>query len=197
MSESNFPWRTLLFASVAINLLGVGAIAGGLAAGVRLERAGVAAPVDSAGPALVPHVVIAAFPQTARAKVREQLVRSWPQLLEARQQSITARRSAYDAAASEPFDRERTRTAFARLRSADASALGIVHEDIIAALAAMSPQERRDALEAVRNATAGGEAAPERGVQSESGSGSDEAAPRRTLRERIRERIRERRGLAP
>jgi uncharacterized membrane protein len=37
MSESRFPWRTLLFISLAVNLLVIGAVAGAVVSGVRVR----------------------------------------------------------------------------------------------------------------------------------------------------------------
>src|SRR5689334_12034405 len=119
MSERTFPWRTLLFLSVAINLLIAGTAIGGYAAGVRLERVASA----SAGRLPGPRAMMAALPQETRAKVRDQVARTWDETRALRQQAVQARRDAFDAAASEPFDPVRVRAAFARVRSSDDAAL--------------------------------------------------------------------------
>ena len=146
MSERTFPWRTLLFLSVAINLLIAGTAVGGYAAGVRLERAA------SAGRWPGPRAMMAALPQETRAKVRDQVVRTWDETRTLRQQAVQARRDAFDAAASEPFDVVRVRAAFARVRSADDAALAQFHNNMIEAFARMTPEERARAIAALRNA---------------------------------------------
>ncbi|MBS0386497.1 MAG: periplasmic heavy metal sensor [Proteobacteria bacterium] len=147
MSERTFPWRTLLFVSVAFNLLIVGAAVGALGAGVRLERQPA---IGARFPA--PREFMAALPPETQAKVREELVRTWVQIRPLRQQAAQARREAFDAAATEPFDAARVRAAFARVRATDEAALAAFHENVIAAFAQMTPEERRRAIVALRNA---------------------------------------------
>ena len=199
MSERTFPWRTLLFISVAINLLIVGVAVGAYGAGLRFERQGAGAPFAG------PRSLLAALPQDARAKVRSQLEQTWAQTRALRQQAGQARRDAFDAAAVEPFDPARVRAAFARVRAADAASFGAFHDNMIAALAQMTPDERRRAIDAMREAipmhrqaaapvTPGGRLAPQLGAQ-DPGAAPD--GPRQRLRDAIRERRRERLGLPP
>lgn len=192
MSERTFPWRTLLFASVAINLLVAGTVMGGYAAGVRLERA--ASP--SAGRLPGPRAMMAALPQETRAKVRDQVARTWDETRTLRRQAVQARRDAFDAAANEPFDVVRVRAAFARVRTSDDAALAAFHNNMIDAFALMTPGERARAIAALRNAgpvrravLREGDARPTVTDPSQ----PDNLTPRQRLREAIRERIRERR----
>jgi uncharacterized membrane protein len=189
MSERTFPWRTLLFVSVALNLLVVGAIAGGFTAGVRLERE---APEVAVARMPGARAFMAALPPETRAKVRSELADSWVQSREMRRAAAQARREAFDAAGTEPYDVARVRAAFARLRAADQAAIGVFHDNVVEAFATLTPQERREALDALRRA------APAR--RTNVAPEADGAAPagqpeidRETIRERIRERRRERR----
>lgn len=188
MSERTFPWRTLLFVSVALNLLAVGVIVGGAAAGVRIEREAPEAVV-----ARMPgtRAFMAALPPETRAKVRAELADSWTQSREMRRAAAQARREAFDAAGTEPYDAARVRAAFARLRAADQEAIGVFHDNVVDAFATLTPQERREALDALRRATPARRAsvAPD----AEQVDGAAPAAQRQIDRETIRERIRERR----
>lgn len=196
MSESRFPWRTLLFISVAFNLLIVGAVAGAFGAGVRLQRENPQAVVDR-----LPGVraFMAALPAEARVKVRQELVASWQESRDLRRAAGQARRDAFAAAATEPYDVARVRAAFARLRAADQAAIGVFHDNVADAFGAMTPEERRSALEALRTAAPARReaiAAPaaEEGVAAP--AGERPALERMTpqeRRERFRERMRERR----
>lgn len=193
MSERTFPWRTLLFVSVALNLLAIGVIAGGYAAGVRLER-----DAPDAVVARMPgtRAFMAALPPETRAKVRVELADSWTQSRDMRRAAIEARREAFDAAAAEPYDTARVRAAFARLRAADQAAIGVFHDNVVEAFATLTPQERREALAALRRAAPARRAniAPD-GEQAEGAAVApgERQINRETIRERIRERRRERR----
>lgn len=196
MSESRFPWRTLLFISVAFNLLIVGAVAGAFGAGVRLQRENPEAVVDR-----LPGVraFMAALPPEARVKVRQELVASWQESRDLRRAAGQARRDAFAAAAAEPYDVARVRAAFARLREADQAAIGVFHDNVADAFGAMTPEERRSALEALRTAAPARREAivapgTEEGVAAS--AGERPALERMTpqeRRERFRERMRERR----
>lgn len=202
MSEQRFPWRTLLFVSAAINLLVIGGIAGALASGVRVQRNDPEAIVARmAGP----RAFMAALPPETRVKVRAELVNSWVETRAVRAEARSARRDAFTAAAQEPFDVERVKAAFARLRAADQAAIGVFHDNMIEAFGQLSPEERAAALDALRNAAP----ATRRSVTDASVDGEIErpvlspAAQERLQemqdmtpderRERIRERLRERR----
>ena len=144
MSEQRFPWRTLLFVSVAVNLLVIGGIAGALASGVRVQRDNPEA-IVARMPG--PRAFMAALPAETRAKVRAELVDSWIETRETRVAAREARRAAFAAAAAEPFDAERVKAAFAQLRAADQTAIGVFHDNMIDAFAALSPEERATAPE--------------------------------------------------
>lgn len=187
---SGFPWRTLLFASVALNLLGVGAVAGALGAGVRVERQTPGAVVDRMPG---PRAFLAALPAETRAKMREELADSWVESREARRAAVQARREAFAVAATEPYDAARVREAFARLRAADQAAIGVFHDNVAEAFGALSPEERREALQALRRAApARHRSAAPSGGDAAVAPANGEAGRPSTLEER-RERRRERR----
>lgn len=196
MSEQRFPWRTLLFLSVALNLLVAGAVVGAVGAGVRIERSAEAAQLPA------PRMFIAALPQPTRAKMRAALAQTWDQTRDLRQQAMQARRDAYAAAAMEPYDAVRVRAAFARVRAADAATLAAFHDNVVAVFATLTPAERHQALDALRDAAGARQSlAPPSGQQGATTSDTtDQTAPlrpRQAFRAAIRERIRERRGMAP
>jgi len=200
MSERTFPWRTLLFVSVAINLLIAGAVVGAYTSGVRVERAASAAATRLPGP----RAMMAALPQETRAKVRDQVARTWVQTRTLRQQAAQARRDAFDAAATDPFDAARVRAAFARVRSSDDAALAEFHNNMIDAFAQMSPGERRRAINALRTAGPARRAVLRERAAPPAASDPtqpDNLTPRQRFRETVRERIRERRergrGMTP
>lgn len=149
MSERRFPWRSLLFVSAAVNLLVLGAVVGALGAGVRIQREAPEALVERIPG---PRAFLTALPPETRAKVRQDLARSWVDSRTVRQAALQARRDAFAAAAVEPYDAARVRAAFARLRTADQAALGVFHDNIADAFAELSLEERRAALEALRRA---------------------------------------------
>jgi uncharacterized membrane protein len=184
MSEQRFPWRTLLFASVAVNLLVIGGIAGALASGVRVQRQNPEA-IVARMPG--PRAFMAALPAETRVKLRAELVASWVETRQARVEAREARRAAFAAAAEEPFDAARVKDAFARLRAADQAAIGVFHDNMIDAFAQLSPEERAAALDALRNA------AP----ASRQSLTDDEAAPGPALSPEARERVQELQNMTP
>jgi uncharacterized membrane protein len=171
----------------------IGAVAGAFGAGVRVERQTGNAPFPT------PRALIAALPQDTRAMVRTELARSWAETRALRQQAGQARREAFDAASAEPFDVERVRAAFARVRAADDAALATFHDNMIATLARMTPEERRRAIAAMRGAAPSRRQAlaPAAADQSQPFDPSARATPRQRFRAAIRERRRERMGMAP
>lgn len=150
MSDSRFPWRTLLFVSVALNLLVIGAVAGAWLSGVRVERE----PNDSAVVERLPgpRAFLRALPPETRAAMREELAASWQETRDTRQAAIRARRDAFAALAQEPYDAASVRAAFESLRAADQSAIGVFQNNLIEAFAELTPEQRREALEALRAA---------------------------------------------
>jgi uncharacterized membrane protein len=188
MSEGRFPWRTLLFLSLAFNLLVIGAAVGAFGAGVRVQRETSRAVVERMPG---PRAFMAALPPATREKMRRELERSWEETREARGAALQARRDAFMAAEQEPYDAERVRAAFAQLRSADQAAIAVFHNNIAEAFGALAPEERREALAALRRASP----AARPGVAP---SGAEDAqTPRERFREKMRERRRARREQQP
>jgi len=198
MSDSRFPWRTLLFISVALNLLVVGAFAGAWIAGVRVARD----TNDGAAIARLagPRAFLRALPPETRAIMREELGDSWTQTRDARQAAAQARREAFEAAAQEPYDGARVRGAFERLRAADQAVVGVFQNDVIEAFGDLTPQQRREVLSALRDAAParrGGAIAPAE-APGDGATAPEQAGPARRQdiqerRQERRERLRERR----
>jgi uncharacterized membrane protein len=195
MSERVFPMRTLLFVSLAVNLLAIGGIAGAFLSGARLQQ-----PAPEPEPTTLverlpgPRAFLAALPPETRVKMRQELAASWRESRETRQAAAQARRDAFAIVEQQPFDPARVKAAFAQMRAADQATLGVFHDNIIDVFANMEEGERRVAIEALRNATParrasvlpdGEGAAPADGGAIVPGDG--------TLREKMRERWRERR----
>lgn len=188
---SRFPWRTLLFVSVALNLLVIGAIAGAWGAGVRLQR--------EAGEAMIarmpgPRGFLAALPPPTRAIMRRELADSWQDSRQLRRAALQARRDAFAALADEPYDVHRVRAAFARLHEADQRAIGVFHDNVLDAFGRLTPEQRREALDALRTA------APARRQNlvpqeeaSEGAAPAPEQDSQQTSRQKMREILRERR----
>lgn len=150
MSDSRFPWRTLLFASLAINVLLIGAAGGAWLSGARVEREPTSEAVVERLPG--PRAFLRALPPETRAIMRQELAQSWRDSRETRQAAIQARRDAFAAVAQEPYDATRVRVAFERLRAADQAAIAVFHDDVIEAFGELTPEQRHEALEALRNA---------------------------------------------
>jgi len=187
MSDSRFPWRTLLFISVALNLLVIGALAGAWTAGVRVARetSDTAAVARLAGP----RAFLRALPPETRAIMREKLGDSWTQTRDAREAAAQARREAFEAAAQEPYDGARVRSAFERVRAADQAVVGVFQDDVIEAFADLTPQQRREVLSALRDAAP---ARRERAITPGEAPGEDTTA-REQLSPEQRQDIQERR----
>jgi uncharacterized membrane protein len=148
MNERRFPWRATMFVSLAVNLLLIGLIVGALAAGARLRREGPGA-LSRAEFAQI----VQAMPAESRRVVRRAVVQGWFQSRGDRLEAGRLRREAFEAASSEPYDVERVRAAFARMREADAATVGVYHDRIAEALATLTPEQRRAALLAIRDAS--------------------------------------------
>jgi uncharacterized membrane protein len=199
---SRFPWRTLLFLSVALNLLVLGSVAGALGAGVRLQREA-SESVVARMPG--PRGFVRALPPDLRRTMRRELAESWTQSRELRRAANEARREAFTAAAQEPYDAERVRAAFARLREADQAAIAVFHDRVIDAFARLTPEQRAQALQALRTAAPARrqsiapqeeENATSAPSATQEGAGEEiEQERRQRLREELRERRRERREL--
>lgn len=194
MSERRFPWRTLLFLSLAVNLLVIGGIVGALGAGVRVQRAEPPEAIVERMPG--PRAFLAALPPATRAKMREEMAASWTQSRDLRRAALQARRDAFQAAAAEPYDEARVRAAFQRLREADQAAIAVFHDNIARAFGQLSPEERREALEALRTAAPATRPPLPRDVQEGAGPAQGEGATSDeglTWREKQRRRREERR----
>lgn len=191
---SRFPWRTLLFLSVALNLLIIGAVAGAWGAGVRVQR--------EIGDAVVarmpgPRAFLSALPPETREIMRRELADSWTESRELRRAALQARRDAFAAASTEPYDVERVRPAFARLREADQRAIAVFHDNVVEAFARLTPEQRREAMEALARAAPARRQniAPEGAASEGAAPARDDASAseRQKMRELLRERRRERR----
>ncbi len=186
MSESRFPWRTLLFVSLALNLLVAGAIGGAFLSGVRVEREGGAGAVVERLPG--PRAFLRALPEETRALMRQKLADSWQATRETRQAAIEARRDAFAAASEEPYDVARVRAAFARLRAADQAAIAVFHDDLAEAFGELTPEQRREALAALRDAAPARRQASIGPADDTTGSAAPSPEQRQTMQERREER---------
>jgi uncharacterized membrane protein len=146
----SFPFRTLMFVSLAANLLIAGAVIGGSAAGLRLERAPTRNAVVERLPG--PRAFMQALAPDAREKMRAELTQAVPETRQAREAARQARIDVYNAVRQEPYDPERVRAAFAHMREADAAVLAIFHDHVARAFAQLTPDQRSAALDALRNA---------------------------------------------
>lgn len=186
----NFPWRTALFISLAVNLILISAAIGAFATGARLSRpAEVQEPV--AAEALPSRLAstrafMQALPPETRRTLRRELARELIAMREERNAAREARLALYQAASAEPYDAARVRAAFAAVREADAVLLAGFHNALADGLARISETDRAAALEAMQR----GRPIREEGVE----PAPDGAEPtREERRQRMRERWRERR----
>ncbi len=184
MSLSSFPTRTVLFISLALNLLIIGGVAGAWSAGVRIQREAETRAVVERMPG--PRAFLRALPPETRALMRDELAESWGESREARQAAIQARRDAFAAVGTEPYDGARVRAAFERLRAADQAAIAVFHDNVIEAFGELSPAQRREALEALRNAAPAAR-------EGAAGLLEDRAAPGEALTPEQRQTMQERR----
>lgn len=173
MSERRFPWRTTLFVSLAFNLLLVGLIVGAMAAGARLRREAPGAAFSRADFAQV----LETLPEESRRVVRRAVVRGWLQSRDNRNEAGRLRREAFETAAAEPYDIESVRAAFARMREADAATTGVYHDRIAEALGELTPEQRRAALEAIRQAARARRSAAVQPDEDNTGVESEAPAP--------------------
>ena len=186
MSDTRFPWRTLLFVSLALNVLLIGAAGGAWLSGARVEREPSDAAVVERLPG--PRAFLRALPPETRAVMRDELADSWRESRETRQAAVQARRDAFAAVAEEPYDAARVRAAFERLRAADQAAIAVFHDKVIEVLGEVTPEQRREVLEALRNAAP---ASRQNGIAPvEEGAAPAALTPeqRQTMQERRQER---------
>lgn len=186
----SFPWRTALLVSAGLNLLLIGGVAGAYGAGVRLQRP--EAPRATVERLPGPRAFIQALPEPTRTKVREDLASSWVESRARREAAVQARRDAFAVMAAEPYNAENVKAAFARLRQADQDAVAVFHDNIADVLTTLSPEERREAMEALRRATPARRDAMmprrEEGAQRQMLTPEERAERRERWRERRQER---------
>ncbi|WP_395645302.1 periplasmic heavy metal sensor [Terricaulis sp.] len=146
----SFPWRTALLVSAGLNLLLIGGAAGAFGAGVRLQRPEQPQAVVERLPG--PRAFMQALPEPTRTKVREDMAESWVQTRQRREAALQARRDAFAIMAAEPYNAANVKAAFARLRQADQDTIAVFHDNIADELGTLSPEQRREAMEALRRA---------------------------------------------
>jgi uncharacterized membrane protein len=143
MNGRPFPWRAALFASLAVNLLLLGGMAGGYAAGLRLDRPHAAErPSGSRG------AFLRALPPGQRDAMRADLRRTWRATRELREKSRAVREEVRRLGSAEPYDRAQMSAAFADMRAADAAVQAAWHDSMAQSLSRLSADERRAAIDA-------------------------------------------------
>lgn len=184
----NFPWRTALFISLALNIVIVSVAIGAFASGARLQR-----PAPESTTELRfsgQRAFLRALPPEDRRQLRRDIAAELIAMREQRAASRQARLALYEAARAEPYDAERVRAAFAAVRAADAALLAGVHDALADGFGEVDPASRAAALDAMER---------ERPSSGEPAIDAPDRAPllddegRAERRERIRERLRERR----
>jgi uncharacterized membrane protein len=141
----SFPWRTLLVASLSINLLIVGAGVGFVAAGARLRP-----PVLNQQVQRQPF--LRALPPEDRTMLVQELEKAWGAGQDRRQAAVAARRALVEAAQKEPYDEAAVRKALAALRDADGAVMAGYHDALATALGKLPANQRAEALRAVGRA---------------------------------------------
>ncbi|MBL8548358.1 MAG: periplasmic heavy metal sensor [Hyphomonadaceae bacterium] len=186
MSEGRL--KTLLIASLAVNLLLIGGGVGAYVAGVRLDRPGPERDHrDGRGPR--PDVgpggggFMRALDEASREAIRRELRGAWGQTQELRAAARAARQDVERVATAATYDAEAVRAALARQRAADAALQAAWHDAMARALVDLKPEERQEAVKALvrerRRALGGpmGEGARERMKQFRDGRLEDDAPP--------------------
>lgn len=135
---------TVALVSIAINLLGLGVLAGGYMGGLRIERAGGESTRASQGRSFM-----AALPPERRAEVRREVGRLFLATRTERIEARKAREALLAAVLAEPYDEAAVRDAFAAVRAADASVQMRFQDGAVALLGRLEPGERRAALVAM------------------------------------------------
>lgn len=147
MTSGGFPWRTIALASAAANLLVLGAMAGGYAAGARVVPAA-ALEQQSATTRVGGRGALQALSQDERRAMRAALAQAWRGAKAERAERFAARRALLEIAAREPYDPAAMQAGFARMRAADAALQARLHGAIAEALGEVSPERREAALRA-------------------------------------------------
>jgi uncharacterized membrane protein len=143
MNGRPFPWRAALFASLAVNLLLLGGMVGGYAAGLRLDR-----PHAAGRPSGARGAFLRALPPGQRDAMRADLRRTWKATRELRERSRAAREDVRRVASAETYDRAAMNGSFARMRAADAAVQAAWHESMAQSLSRLSAEERQAAIDA-------------------------------------------------
>lgn len=144
---SNFPWRTALFVSLALNLVAVSAVVGAFASGARLERPG----HHGGGLArqMRPRAFMDALPVETRRALRRDLAGDLAAISAQRTEVRDARLELYRVASADAYDADRVSGAFARVRAADAALQEPLHNALAQRLATLPADQRRAAIEAM------------------------------------------------
>lgn len=125
--------RTALLASLAVNLLGVGLVAGAMLAGPpQMSRS---------------EFGLKGFSQTLPKDrgdiLRESFAAHRPQIRELREAARTARLEATDVLVAEPYDKAKLRTSLTRIDDAESKLRALVSDFFINAAEKLTPQERQ------------------------------------------------------
>jgi uncharacterized membrane protein len=144
MSEQRFPLRTLLFVSVAINLVVIGAAIGVAVSGARLHR-GVAPPGVGPGP----RAFMGALPPEKVEEIRQRLTAAWQANAPERDAARAARLEVFRLVSQDKFDEPGVRAAMAQVRAADARLTEKNQDALIVVLKDLDPRQRVVALGAI------------------------------------------------
>ncbi|HVZ98746.1 MAG TPA: periplasmic heavy metal sensor [Caulobacterales bacterium] len=142
---NSVPWRTLLFVSVALNLLLIG-----LGAGMFLGGAGRdAAPISAEGRVLAPRAILAALPDDARRPLRRTMVQAWRASAEERAGLRQANAEVLRLLRADAYDAAAMRAALERQRAAAGASTAVFHDAAADAFAALTPAQRRTVADAL------------------------------------------------
>jgi uncharacterized membrane protein len=142
----NFPWRTLLVASLSINMLIVGAGIGFVASGTRLRP-----PMFAQQPAQRQAFLRALTPQE-RMLLVDDLNIGWRQGEADRQAAAQARQDLLGIATREPYDEAAVRKALGQVRADDMAVLERYQDALATALGKLPAAKRAEALRAAGRA---------------------------------------------
>jgi uncharacterized membrane protein len=138
----SFPWRTLLIASLSINLLIVGAGVGFVVSRART-------PAEQVDPQQVQRQpFLRALPQQDRQMLMRELGGAFASGQSGRQAAQDARRALIEVAQKDPYDEAAVRKALAALRDADTAVVANYHDALAKALGKLPAGERAQALRA-------------------------------------------------
>jgi len=146
LSTRAFPWRTALFISLALNLLVIGAVVGGAVAGIRLERTSAHDWHDRRGHGR--GGFLATLPEAERSAVRRSLRESFLQSQPERFEARRLREEVRNLAGADTYDAAAVQAALGRMRLADVALLNKFDGAVAEMLTHLSPEQRRDAIEA-------------------------------------------------